>query len=38
MFELEKGTLKPFVPEEVIRKTSGRKYTNLIGLKGSAAL
>jgi FkbM family methyltransferase len=38
MFELEKGTLKPFIPEEVIRKTSGRKYTNLIGLKGQAAL
>ncbi len=37
MFELEKGRHKPFIPEEVIRKTSGRKYTNLIGLKGSAA-
>ena len=38
MFELEKGSLNPFIPEEIIRETSGRKYTNLIDLRGAAAV
>lgn len=34
LFELRGGKCEPFEPGELIRRTSGRKYANLVGFKG----